>query len=133
MARKEEDKSDFISRSYIPYGEPVVLNPANTAPTLCEQQQNPFPGAGANVEEVRIIIHQTTKEKICRKCNKSFSKYDLRNGIHIGFLVMIIILSCFMFVFLYLFLCLCDQYRVCPNCHQFTGDERSNNPRICLC
>ena len=83
--------------------------------------------------EIGINLHIQTEQRVCKNCNNPFTKYEIRNGIHVGLMIIIILLSIFMFVFLALFLCLCQQYRVCPNCKRFTGDSKSNEKNICLC
>ena len=83
-----------------------------------------------NIEEFSTDLSKP--QKICGNCKKTFDKYEIRNGIHIGLMIIIIIISCLLFVFVFLFLLLCKQYRVCPHCRKFTRDEKSNSKNICL-
>eukprot|EP00826_Nyctotherus_ovalis_P044958 TRINITY_DN4909_c0_g2_i7.p2 TRINITY_DN4909_c0_g2~~TRINITY_DN4909_c0_g2_i7.p2 ORF type:complete len:133 (+),score=25.85 TRINITY_DN4909_c0_g2_i7:121-519(+) len=117
--------------------EAYDLNTFPASPT--KQQSASFPSESQREEPTvegeavtRVSISISKEEKTCNNCKKPFSKYDIRHGIHVGIMVLVIILSCLLFVFLLLFLFLCRQYRVCPNCGKFTGDERSNGKNICL-
>eukprot|EP00826_Nyctotherus_ovalis_P041838 TRINITY_DN425_c0_g1_i5.p1 TRINITY_DN425_c0_g1~~TRINITY_DN425_c0_g1_i5.p1 ORF type:complete len:129 (-),score=5.76 TRINITY_DN425_c0_g1_i5:144-530(-) len=128
MAYTEENKANVCVQTYQPtsYGQPVVIS-------LAPPPQLQGKLVATKMVAVRVVVEGSMEQRVCNQCNQPFTKYEIRNGIHIGLLALIIILSCFIFVFVYLFLCLCNQYRVCPNCHKFAGDKQSNSSNICLC
>ena len=92
-----------------------------------------------NMDRDMIIISdvnfqvRTGSKRICKNCNKPYNRYEIRNGINIGLMILIMLLTMFTFILVVLFLCFCKQYRVCPNCRNFTEDERSNEKNVCLC
>eukprot|EP00826_Nyctotherus_ovalis_P021928 TRINITY_DN17161_c0_g1_i5.p2 TRINITY_DN17161_c0_g1~~TRINITY_DN17161_c0_g1_i5.p2 ORF type:complete len:146 (+),score=37.32 TRINITY_DN17161_c0_g1_i5:116-553(+) len=125
-------------------GEYCEANDLNTFPTSLAKPPTQLAPSSLPMKEdsearkeeetgiVRISGDLFNVQKVCNSCKKPFVKYAIRNGIHIGLMVPIIILSCLLFVFLILFLFLCKQYRVCPNCGKFVGDDKSNSKNVCL-